>query len=112
MVEPDDVLNMKKAISQVLNSEDCQDQDSVSLFEVLSIYHEIKADKKRVKDEIEDKLNKKLKSINPKYSATIQEVINFQKPVHLKLNFRNKITFRLLTLFVLQYEMKINTLLI
>jgi len=73
MVEPDDVLNMKKAISQVLNSEDCQDQDSVSLFEVLSIYHEIKADKKRVKDEIEDKLNKKLKSINPKYSATIQD---------------------------------------
>jgi hypothetical protein len=57
MFEPADVSKIKDAIQKVLDGKLCLEPDSISLCEILSIFHEIKSDKKRIKDEIESKLN-------------------------------------------------------
>lgn len=74
MFEPVDASNIKDAIQKVFECEPCLDPDSISLFEILSIFHEIKSDKKRFKDEISCKLDKKIESIDNNFSVIVQEI--------------------------------------
>lgn len=81
MFEPEVASNIKDAIQKVLASEPCLDPDSISLFEILSVFHEVKADKKRFREEVALQLNNKLKTVNNKYSVIIQENDDFTNEI-------------------------------
>ena len=81
MVEPVDALKIKDVIQKVIESDLCLDPDSISLLEILSVFHEVKADKKKILEEISHKLDNKVKSVNNKLSAVIQEIDDFTNEI-------------------------------
>lgn len=81
MFEPVDASKIKDAIQKVFDCEPCLDPDSVSLFEILSVFYEIKSDKKRFKDEISHKLDSKLESVYSNFSVSVKEIDEFTNEI-------------------------------
>ena len=73
MFKPVDASRIGDAVEKVLNSEDTLNCECISLFEILSIYQEIKQNTENLKDKIESRITEKVKAINDKYYIVMHD---------------------------------------
>lgn len=66
-------ITLSNNITRVFNGHDCFSHDMVSVSEILKIYSSIKEKKSEFRKEIEEKIDQKVKLINPNYYATVND---------------------------------------
>ncbi|MBE5812911.1 MAG: hypothetical protein E7314_04570 [Clostridiales bacterium] len=86
MVEPVEASVIMEAVEKVFYNQDCLLPEHISLFEVLSIYREAKIDKEIYQKGMQNRIDEKVKSINPDYYAQLDDFDYEENKICLSIN--------------------------